>query len=695
MWHPDAKEGMLCPARRPAFDLFDLGSFGIIVLALSVSICISAQRITPAAIAIVAALTASSLVIGRIGLRLPITTFRLLAEYLLGFNFNGLFVLIACLTLNISAGSAAALVGVASLAAGSYCAIRKRVEAKGRPIDLLMCGVICLASMVWSWQAIVAMPGLINTGVFNAWSDYFIHSGEIAQFAHFGALGRTSIFAAGEALPLYHYGSYMLPAIISADGGIPALVAATSFWTPLGFILLGVSAAVLGGVLSGQVGGILAVAAVLLVPDAAHYGLQNPFFDFHWLLQVSSGGSYGVAFACFAIAAMAIWLRTRCRQSLVWAGVASLAVFELHVQIFVPLAMTQGLIIFLAWHPSRTWRPTILAITAAVSWLVMALSWRIDRAPRLTFHPIRVLLLMHGMQPSRYPGLYARLAETLWKPVTLAVGLLMLLVAAFGLILPLYLLGLVWHVRRGSAAIEDWIPAAAVGCYLSLVIVSPQTPLEPEEFVHRPFVFVYTILAVWCAHFGSTALASRVHLTRRMSIVASFVLLITPLDLQRLSQHSSLSWGEQESAISIPQGLLEVGAFLRNRATPSDVVAVTPGPLAAALLALSERAAFAPGTEFTLIQSGITAKTAETRRGQIDAILGATNPNVAQQAAACAGAAWLVTLPPTPPILPALGDPAMTKDGFAVYSFEKRPQTCGTPSECSGESDRSCPHGSK
>jgi len=656
-------------ASHSAFDFYDLGSLVIIVLALSVAICVGAHRIAPTAIGVIAAMTASSLAIGRAALRLPITTFRLLAEYLLGFTSASLAILLVCYLGSISAGWAAVPVAAAGVGAAGYCLFRGRVEPARGPVDLLMCCLICLASVVWSWQAIIAMPGLAQTGTFNAWSDYFIHSGEIAQFANFDALHGTSIFAASAPLPLYHYGSYMLAATLSSAGSIPALVAATAFWTPLGFILLGMGACVLGGVLAGQTSGVLAVAMVLLIPDAAHYGLRNPFFDFHWLLQVSSTGSYAVAFACFAVAATAIWLRTRHREPLVWAAASSLAVFEIRVHIFVPLAMLQVAVALFAWRPSRTWhRLAAIALTAGAVLLAVVLSEHVDRTSHLlsgAHRPIQALLLMHGMQPSPYSDLYAQIAGSLWWPAALALGLVMLIVAASGALFPLYLAGLAWRSKAGTLAREDWLPLVATGCYVSIVVAFPQMPLEPLEFAHRPFVFVYALLAIWCANFAASALASRASVTwsLRASVVVAVVLLIVPLKLERLAQRSLLSWGENTSMILIPPGLQEVASFVRAHAARSDVVATTVGPLEEPFFALSERSAFIPGTEFMLIQSGIPTAVADARRRQLDAVLKAENPDAARRAAACAGIDWLVTLQPDPSMQSAWGGTALSTEG--------------------------------
>ena len=57
------------------------------------------------------------------------------------------------------------------------------------------------------------------------------HGPVIAQFAHFDTFNGTSIFSYGGHVPLYHWASYMLPAVVCSFSNSPSLVRfATSMW---------------------------------------------------------------------------------------------------------------------------------------------------------------------------------------------------------------------------------------------------------------------------------------------------------------------------------------------------------------------------------------------------------------------------------------------------------------------------------
>ena len=670
------------PLIRPGagpFNRYDAACCATIATTLAFAVSVGARGLQPGAVAIIAAMCAASLPIGRTTLLLPVGTFRPLAEFLLGFVILSLIIFAVCRLATVSAGAAATVGLLAGLAAGVSCCFSRRTAPPAALADVLMVLLICTASLIWSWQAIAAVPGLLSTGVFRAWQDYFIHAGEIVQFAHFGALHGTSVFALGAALPPYHYASYMLPAALCSVSGLPALVCATAFWTPLGFVLLGFGACVLGGVLGGVPGGVLggrvcgvtAATIVLLVPGASHYGLRNPFFDFHWLLQISSTGCYAVALACLALAAMVLWLRERRIAWLLWAVLAASGVAMFRVHIFVPLAATLALSFLFAWRPDRAWqKPASIAVCVAAGLLCLAAGEHIDRAPHFfsgVYHPLGNLLQLTSPEPSPYAGLFARLAARLWRLPAIAAGVVFVIVGAFGLLLPIYLGGLVWCARHQYVPPEDWLPLFAVLAYCGCILLIPATPKEPMEFAHRPFVLAYAALAIWCAKFAVASWQSRIwpRWSTRIAIAAPVLLLAVPLALQSSAQSSALTWGAKASAIQLPTGLMEAARFLRAHAAPGQPVAYTIGPLDDALVALSERPAYYPGTDFLIIQSGLSDAAASQRKSELANLL-AAGPD-APRVAAHMGVAWIVTFPPEPAIAPP--GRLLAIDGFTVANI--------------------------
>ncbi len=626
------------------FDVWDAGFLAVLTATLQLALTLGAQVFSWRGLAFLMAMNAASLALGRALLAGDVPAFRIFAEYVLGLCVFSLIVLAVCIGATTGAAIGAVAAAVAGLVAAAFC-IRRRAAPRDGALAVGLAALVCASSFIWSWQAIIAVPHL-RAGPFTAWTDYFIHAGEIVQFAHFGALRGTSIFAAGARLPLYHYGSYMIPASLTALSGMPALVSATVLWTLLGFVAMGLAAAALGAMLAGEAGGVLAVAAVLLLPDAAHYGLENPFFDFHWLLQVSASGCYGLALACLAVAAMLRWLRGSGAVHLAWAAGLTIAVFEFRVHIFAVLALTNGILVAAGWRPARRWvKPVAILAGFAGLGIASGVTELVPRAPHFwsgPHHPVQTLLAMLGMRPSPYADAYWTLvaavhenggvAGALWRGLAMGAGLVMLPFAAFGALVPVYAAGLFFAARRG-ARVEDVVPLAAILAYLAMVAGFADTPDEPYEFAHRPFVFVYALLAVWCARDAVVWVGKA---GRLAPMLAAAALLIVPVALQGRAQRSMLAWGAKYSVTDVPPGLQAAAGFLRGHARPGDVVAMPLGPLDDAFLALSERPAENPGTPFLVLQSGISTDDAAARRRVVArAMAGEAVP----------GVAWVVTGP--------------------------------------------------
>ena len=163
---------------------------------------------------------------------------------------------------------------------------------------LALCGLV---SAMWCRGIAQAPAGLERDGVLFAWVDYFIHGGIISQFGDPLAT-RGSVFLADHAPLLYHYASYMLPAVLAGLLDQPGLALATSFWLPMGVLTMCAGAYALGAGLAGPTGALASVAVLTLVPDASTYGLRNGFLSFHFHLCSAHRVSDGHLCADFQIA---------------------------------------------------------------------------------------------------------------------------------------------------------------------------------------------------------------------------------------------------------------------------------------------------------------------------------------------------------------------------------------------------------
>jgi hypothetical protein len=582
-------------------DRSDLIAIAIVSGTLLLALGLVWHGMSLAAAAVIIASSASALMIGRAFLSFmiePAPGFRPFAEFILGTGAMSLIILLAVMFLGMTAATGFLLCGAIAVAAIGYNVRSPRKEQGWAATDLLVLLAICAIGVVWSWQAIEAMPTLEASGRFPVWADYIFQANEIA---HFAQLGWRPVF--------YHYGSLMLPAAVSALAQVPALIAATALWTVLGFIIMGMGAYAFGVALFDRPGGITAAGALLLVPDAAHYGLRNGFFDFHWLEQITTGGNYATGTALVALALGVLAKRHQSGRMFCLAVAATLLVLPLRSQIFLPLAIAQALLLALFWRPARgRTRAAGLAALALVFLAGALIAEAIPRAPHLLSdwppHPMRFAIAMLSSGPPGYVDGLQRLFSFLPLPLALPLGIAYLLLASAGGMLLACLVGFVWCGQRGRFLAERWVPMAAIAAFVVVVALIPPTITieEPTEMQHRQFVLLYAVLAAWSGGLVGAWASAALHRHATPAVSAAAALLLpVPFLLSPTVQHPAgfddnpnLGWTKPYVGLDLPPGMLEAATFLREQSAPRDVVMLASsyhcGPLQAIFQRVTLRA---------------------------------------------------------------------------------------------------------
>jgi len=604
----------------------------ILFATLAAVVGLGLQSFSFAVLAVSAAISASALMIGRAMLSaLPqaATDFRRPAEIVVGIAGLSIVTWLGCNLFGIPAGKA--LVGACGLGAAAFlCVTRGRPERQGwRRMDLVVLTAICGVSVVWCWQAIEAVPSLRTTGRFSVWGDYNLQAIQVAGFARLNAPPL--------AIPFYHSASLMLPAALNALAHVPALVCATALWTPLGFIMMGLGGYALGTAVAGRPGGIASAGALLLIPDPAHY-LRNGMFDFHWLAEISTGASYAIGLSLVALGIGVIALRNQSARAF-WLSLAiSLGVLPLRSQIFLPLAITEVLLVIFIYRPSRL--PLRVAGLTAIAFLMtggVLIAEALPRAPHLFSDwppdPIRyvrfALELGPVIQANAFDWFFARLP----LQIPVAIGLIYLLLISGGGMLAAVLTGFIWCSGRQLLLHERWFPIAAVAAFVLIVVLIPpsntlSTPLETQ---HSQFLFLYATLAAWSGCFvGAWAgIRSGRHAIPAVS-TAAVLLLPVPFLLSATAQvpaGAPQAWAAPYVGLTIPPGMIEAAAFLRDHAALRDLVIATSNYQCGPLAALLERSTWFP--ERCEARSVTAASTTSTRLpppGSVQAeMLSATN----------------------------------------------------------------------
>lgn len=482
-----------------------------------------------------------------------------------------IYLLIACFEILAATAFAiwAVIVIAAALALRHPAPANQAVRpgaARGELVALLLCA---LGTLIWCWDIAGAARTFLHDGVLMTWTDQFAHASVISQFGDARAAGHQAIELAGVPRPPYHYASYMLPAALAWPLDLAGLSLATSVWVPIGFLVLCAGAYTLGSVLSGPAGGVAALGALTLVPDAASYGLYNRLFGFYWYVLAGPSASYAVGVCLLSFALLLRWSGSRDWRPLLLGAcmVAGLAVVRAHVFLLtLPAWATCALLLM---RLPRVRKLAFLAAGCAVFALFVLGFYRHfpDAVPALE----QFLDAAHKQQePTSYSGFYGHLLNRYGALVAFPVGVALVFPASLGVFLLLYPLSILAKHRSRGLQATDWIPSVLAAWYVLLIATAP-TPAHGDstEWTQRPFVALYAVIAVWTAAGLASWFASLGWSVRRM--VWSLAL-AAPLGVA-LIFNSTVNDYRWTITTRASLGLPATAAFIRQHWQPGDILA--------------------------------------------------------------------------------------------------------------------------
>ncbi|HEY3074818.1 MAG TPA: hypothetical protein VGJ74_06565, partial [Burkholderiales bacterium] len=439
---------------------------------------------------------------------------------------------------------------------------------------LALCGLV---TVLWCRGIAQAPAGLARDGVLYAWLDYFVHGGIISQFGDPLAV-RGSVFLADQPPLLYHYASYMLPAVLAGLLDLPGLPLATSFWLPLGVLTMCAGAYALGAGLAGAAGAFASVAFLTLIPDASAYGLRNGFLSFHFHMVVTPGADYviGVFLACAAM--LQRWTPGASPRPLFASAALAVGAVWFRVQVFAVGFPAWLATAALTTRAVRT-RKLLFFSCGLLALLLFVIAFY---AVTDSDFALEIFLqVVHDLQgPTTYDGLYATLLDVHGPLFAVPVGLLLMYFGCLGAFVVLYPVA-VWLAHRARTLQPiDAFPAFLIATYLAVMLTAPiDKHRDSTEFTVRPFVLVYAAVAVWTACLALRSFAVRwpqraAHAWR--AVLGAGLLAVPFLWTQTfaLATMPKFDWGWIYFPHRIEPGLIEAGRYLREHGRPGQVFAV-------------------------------------------------------------------------------------------------------------------------
>ena len=557
------------------------------------------------------------------------------------------------------------------------------------PSWLALCAVVLILCAASLWTQDV-QPYWTQQGehiVVTPWSDFFYHAqftGQLRADTSIVRLGDPNL--SGRPVAFYHYASYMLSASVEAwSGHLTAMDCTAAAWIPLAFMVMGLGAYVIASEWWGDLAGIAAVAAVLLIPDAPTYGIPLDLYSFHWLIAVSAGLGYGIAGAALALVLITaavqsdrMWMLA-CGFCLMFATV----LLKAHVTIVaMPLAIAWVFIFKRGWSVRQKWLLAAVVVIGAVLALVALerlqigpsilplkhrpggfgfISTQAEQIPPGTWHRLIV------------PHLHGRNVVHLAIEVLIAVG------APLGGWLLLFALLFVVNSNRRRLDRLDWIPVFALVIYVGcLGFFPPNQRGTIDELWHRPFVWLYFVIAVWCL--GKIGQSIQKRLTgvpsRAAAIIAviAALLLIFPYEKGKSIQHTR-RMESRYMDMPIDRGLVDCANFVREHSPDTDIVQDQTSEMFPILSALSERRSYlglSPDYWRQFNHASVLLAESLRRKKIVEGIPRATSDQELKKIVTATGIRWYIARPKEVLSWPGqrAEKPAFTAHGYRLYDLK-------------------------
>ena len=590
------------------------------------------------------------------------------AAWPLGVAVTGVALLVLVAALSVTAALAFALWAAAITALDIATARLRTCEPAPDRADMI--GVALCCALVAAWcNDLAAVPAILaRTGQFAAWTDYLLHAGVISQFGDARAAGRGGIWLADTPWFAYHYASYTLPAVFAWPLDQPGLPLATSIWAPIGILCLAGATYTLGVTLGGTAGGVAALAALFLMPDASNYGLRNGFFSFHWTLLAVPASGYVLGVSLLAIVFLHRWVRTRSPIAFAISAALAIATVLFRAHVFILFFPAWLAVVAVASQTVQRHRVPLLVLSGVLAMgLLLALrfalyppaeiSWVFDEGRALE----RFLHFVHRRQePTAYQGLYRGIETEFGEGVGTAAGILLVYPASLGVLVLLYPVTLALMRGRLQLAGVDGFPISLLATYAAVLLVAPiPAHHDATDLTHRPFVLLYAVVAAWTAAMLVRWLSEQGRHGKRLW---QTLLIGTAIALPFLWTHAAemarpkFYWSRPFAAHTISPELLAAAEFLRNTARPGDIFAAAPVTTREVgidapteLVALSAVPAYLVRYWIHEVFGGSSRIAARNRYVELVDVARARDPEQAMQRLAGLGVRWYVTTDPGEP----------------------------------------------
>lgn len=600
-----------------------------------------------------------------------------------------ILVAIFSIPLWVSAGACAAV----TISLWFWLKPRELESNVGEEVALTLFSVVLLLLLA----SPIASPVILQqTGILPIWVDYYIHGATIYNFSSSFLLGQDMTIA-GASRMFYHYGPFMLSALIQSATSISGLTASTSVLLPIGILI-----AMFGGVsLALSLGGLplafLSFLALIAVPGPETFGVKSGWFDFNWLLIASPGSGYAIGLGCVLLmlahnVANSTQPKSQYWKILVLIFVGAAALILTRVHIFLLITPVLAAYIWLTWSSFMRRIAFIMAcagviiIIAIFTFSESATSvWLDISQPHIYFSNV--------MNFSQYYGDLKASLGTNNFGLLLAFDLLITIGSTFGywtILLPL-LFGLtLW--RRRLEHFDLVLPLLLI-TYIFLILFTPAGGNgDVTEYKHRHFVLIYILSTIIATHLF-LRLIPNLSNNRGLTVAAAIGSLGCGLFMSgRMIDKPDLKvmpWADTFHNASITKNVPRAADYLSSHSNFGDLFALSTkharnsfGPLTE-IISLSGVPAYLGRTPIHSARSECMAATISLRLTILKNIEESKNWSEAREILRLHGIRWYLTFSNEAPLWSdGPGAKVLSLPGISIYDSEAAIQTKNLSIKC-------------
>lgn len=467
-----------------------------------------------------------------------------------------------------------------------------------------------IAVTIWCQDTLRPIELRDEIAIIRSQGDIYYHLAQIGSLAIAkGLKSMSDVQMAGMSVVPYHLASYIFPALLVDGTQISTLNSYAGFLVPFGILLTGIAAYSLALSIFGKWPAVAAGLAVLLLPDAFQQGFGNKFLgDYYWLQQVAPGGNYGVA--CAAVAFMFLFeaCRTTTYRNIFFGYLFVLVTLTFKAQIFVAISYLAFVFPVLFFGQIATkYRISLIVLFSGIFCAVVAVSQLSPHVPVIRpdgtgYSELFPRVLWHQNYPL-VKGAFERafdIVKNIW-PLRTGVIVLYLCITTFGFFpfLYVYLIGKFNKIYR--SVYISLFPAAVILNYLLMAIslaLDDRHIGAREELLHRPFVWAYFVLVVWCSA-GVSEIFFRGTFTKKKYVNYLLLILVifffVPIRFSSGIQTYEKA-GKNFQQRELPLCQLKVAEYLHENSKHNDIIQDSLNDRSFILSGLSGRNAFAIDT---------------------------------------------------------------------------------------------------